>query len=127
MRLPLRHAVLALALLATSLAGAGPAQAKATRQAVPPPLLRAAVADLTVATENREGYKRTSFKHWVDADGDGCSARYEVLIAEAIDPPEVGPRCALAGGVWYSYYDDQIVTDATKLDVDHLVSAPTAS
>ncbi|MEV4575466.1 hypothetical protein AB0K16_19655 [Nonomuraea jabiensis] len=43
------------------------------------------MADLTVATENREGYKRTSFKHWVDADGDSCNARQEVLIAEAID------------------------------------------
>ncbi|MGW2223332.1 HNH endonuclease family protein [Nonomuraea sp. NPDC001684] len=110
-----------MALLATTLAGVGPAQAQATRHAVPPPLLRAAVADLTVAAENREGYKRTSFKHWVDADGDGCNARQEVLIAEAIDAPEVGPKCALAGGVWYSYYDDQIVTDAGKLDVDHLV------
>ncbi|MEU1394115.1 MULTISPECIES: hypothetical protein [unclassified Nonomuraea] len=67
---------------------------------MPPTLRRAAVADLTVATENREGYKRTSFKHWADADGDSCNARQEVLIAEAIDPPEADPRCALAGGVW---------------------------
>lgn len=45
-------------------ATAGGPHAQATRHAAPLPPLRAAVADLTVATENREGYK-----HWVDADG----------------------------------------------------------
>lgn len=123
MLLPLRRAVLAAAILATSLTAPGLAQAQAgpVHQAAPPPLLRAAVADLTVAAESREGYKRTSFKHWVDADADGCSARAEVLIAEAIDPPQVGPKCALTGGAWYSYYDDVVVDSASALDVDHLV------
>ncbi|MDX3111719.1 hypothetical protein PW035_63740, partial [Nonomuraea angiospora] len=66
--------------------GDGQVSHSRSRQA-PPPLARAAVADLTVATETREGYKRTSFKRWVDADGDACNARQEVLIAEAVDTP----------------------------------------
>ncbi|MFC4122058.1 HNH endonuclease family protein [Nonomuraea zeae] len=97
-----------------------PAVARAA-QAVPPPLLRQAVADLPVTVEARDGYKRTSFKHWTDADSDGCSARYEVLIAEAIDAPKVGSGCKLTGGAWYSYYDDVVVNEAAQLDVDHLV------
>ncbi|MER6505929.1 HNH endonuclease family protein [Nonomuraea sp. NPDC001636] len=123
MSLPLRRPVLAIAILAGLLTTPGLANADTHRihHAAPPPLLRTAVNDLTVAAESREGYKRTSFKHWVDADANGCSARYEVLISEAIDPPTVGTSCTLTGGVWYSYYDDQIVTEAGKLDVDHLV------
>ncbi|MFB9474751.1 hypothetical protein [Nonomuraea salmonea] len=32
------------------------------------PLLADAVAALPVSTERREGYQRTSFRNWVDAD-----------------------------------------------------------
>ncbi|MFI7642301.1 HNH endonuclease family protein [Nonomuraea sp. NPDC049400] len=85
------------------------------------PLLADAVAALAVATERREGYQRTSFKHWVDADHDGCNTRAEVLIDEAVTPPQVGAGCRLSGGSWSSYYDNQTVDDAARLDVDHLV------
>ncbi|AQZ62735.1 putative secreted protein [[Actinomadura] parvosata subsp. kistnae] len=114
---PRTAALAGLPLLAVA---AQPVQAHAA-PAAPPPLLRQAVADLAVAEEARTGYKRTSFKHWTDGDKDGCSARNEVLITEAIDAPEVGPGCKLSGGTWYSYYDDVIVHEAGQLDVDHLV------
>ena len=35
--------------------------------------------------------------------------------------PKVGKNCALTGGKWLSKYDGKLITDASKLDVDHLV------
>jgi hypothetical protein len=83
--------------------------------------LRTAVAGLAVATENRTGYSRSLFPHWIDADGDGCNTRNEVLIAEAVTAPSVGARCALSGGRWYSYYDNAYWTAPADLDIDHFV------
>ncbi|MPZ94650.1 MAG: DUF1524 domain-containing protein [Propionibacteriales bacterium] len=83
--------------------------------------LRTAVADLPVAVENRTGYDRDLFNHWIDADGDGCNTRYEVLIAEADDPPTVGSGCQLTGGRWFSYYDRVSWTNPSDIDIDHMV------
>ncbi|MEV8457693.1 HNH endonuclease family protein [Streptomyces sp. NPDC052095] len=83
--------------------------------------LTAAIAKIPAEEEVRDGYKRDSFKHWVDADRDGCSTRNEVLLAEAVKKPEQSARCALTGGEWLSYYDEVTVTEAGKLDIDHIV------
>ncbi|MGA5474237.1 HNH endonuclease family protein [Streptomyces arboris] len=80
-----------------------------------------AIGSIPVAEEKRTGYERDSFKHWVDEDGDSCSTRAEVLLAEAVTAPEQGARCSLSGGSWLSYYDEVEVTDARKLDIDHMV------
>lgn len=45
----------------------------------------------------------------------------EVLLEEAVTAPEVGPKCALAGGSWYSPQDDRYLDSVSKPDVDHLV------
>ncbi len=79
------------------------------------------IAKLPVATEQRAGYERSLFRHWIDVDDDGCTTRDEVLIAEAITPAQVGPECAITGGSWYSYYDDTTVATPGELDVDHMV------
>ena len=76
---------------------------------------------LVVADDKTTGYNRSSFKHWIDADKNGCNTRAEVLIEEAITKPKVGSKCALTGGKWFSAYDGVEVTSASKLDVDHMV------
>ncbi|MFB8415310.1 HNH endonuclease family protein [Streptomyces albidoflavus] len=83
----------------------------------------AAVAALQSADESRTGYSRNQFKHWTAGDNltDGCNTRKEVLIAEAVTAPEVGPRCAITGGTWFSYYDEVTVDGARALDIDHMV------
>ena len=76
---------------------------------------------VVVTAEHISGYERTLFKHWIDADGDGCDTRKEVLIAEAVKPPTIGSKCALIGGSWYSVYEGAAVTNSSSLDIDHFV------
>ncbi|MGW4202610.1 HNH endonuclease family protein [Streptomyces sp. NPDC004726] len=96
--------------------------ARAARAAETVPIL-IAISRLSVAKESREGYQRDLFKHWNAGldPRDGCNTRAEVLIAEAVEAPAVGAKCALTGGSWWSYYDDRTVTPATALDIDHMV------
>ena len=84
--------------------------------------LAEAVDSLAVRAEGgRDGYSRSKFPHWKDADSNGCDTRREVLIAEATEPVKVGSGCKLNGGTWWSYYDDITVSDSSKFDVDHVV------
>lgn len=79
-----------------------------------------ALNTLKVADEVRTGYKREQFKHWVGV-GNGCDSRKAVIISEAIVKPTVDKKCAITGGKWLSVYDNETVTEAGKLDVDHMV------
>ncbi|MET7297413.1 HNH endonuclease family protein [Embleya sp. NPDC005575] len=106
---------------ATNAAAVEPTQATVATETGTRIPLRDAIAGLRVAEENRAGYDRDAFRHWVDADKDGCSTRAEVLIEEAVTPPEIGAKCALTGGRWYSYYEDAYVDGASGLDIDHMV------
>ncbi|PWR14020.1 HNH endonuclease [Micromonospora sicca] len=109
-------ATLLAAVTATTALTAAPAHAETYSAA-----LRTAVANLPVATEVRTGYDRSLFPLWVDADGDGCNTRYEVLIAEATTKPTIGSGCSLSDGRWYSYYDNAYWTITSDLDIDHMV------
>ena len=82
---------------------------------------RSALESLTVADESRTGYNRDLFRHWIDADGDGCNTRYEVLIAESKTKPRISKGCRLTGGRWVSAYDGVQTTLTSKLDIDHVV------
>jgi hypothetical protein len=79
-----------------------------------------AIDSLKVAEEVRAGYKRDNFKHWVGT-GNGCDSRKSVIISEAIKSPVVEKGCVIKGGEWLSIYDNVKVTEAGKLDVDHMV------
>ena len=76
---------------------------------------------LSVSDDKLYGYNRNLFKHWVDADKDGCDTRAEVLIEEAIVKPKIGPKCKLTGGKWVSAYDGKTLTNSSQLDIDHFV------
>ncbi|MGH4036013.1 hypothetical protein ACQB60_44760 [Actinomycetota bacterium Odt1-20B] len=100
--------------------------AAAAAPAGPVPLtvqLRDAVALLPTAVEHATGYRRTAFKHWVDADHDGCTTREEILKHEATDKVTLTSDCRVTSGEWYSYYDDQTISadPARQIDIDHMV------
>lgn len=101
---------------------AAPATPAAGSAAPVPATLGALITALSVEPEHRSGYQRELFKHWIDADGDGCNTRKEVLLAQAAEAPRVGPRCWFWGGAWVSPYDGARVTSIGKLDVDHVVA-----
>ena len=111
-------AAVAVAAFITPAHAAGPLSEAGGTLAMP---LHDAVKVLPAAEENRIGYQRTSFRHWVDADRDGCSTRNEVLLDEAFLAPEQGAGCRLAGGEWYSAYDNLYISSPGGLDIDHLV------
>jgi hypothetical protein len=83
----------------------------------------AVLAGLRVGSEApRTGYDRDLFVHWVDADGDACDTREEVLIAESRTQVQLDPYgCKVLAGDWYSAYDGRSFTDPSGLDVDHMV------
>jgi len=74
-----------------------------------------------IAPDKESGYDRSLFKHWIDADKDKCDTRAEVLISEAVVKPKVDKKCKITGGKWLSAYDGKSITNASQLDVDHLV------
>jgi len=85
--------------------------------------LAQAVAAVPTAAEHNSGYDRALFPHWVDADGDCQDTRAEVLVAEADAAVTYtsSSRCTVATGRWFSYYDRVTWTNASDVDIDHMV------
>lgn len=73
------------------------------------------------APESHTGYKRDLFKLWIDADGNGCNTRAEVLISESSTSTSHTGTCTISVGKWFSAYDGQWITVASQLDIDHFV------
>lgn len=74
---------------------------------------------LVVAAEtSSDGYDRGLFgRGWIDADGDGCDTRCEVLADERrTDLP------GLSHGGWHSLFDGYTTNDPSELDIDHVVA-----
>ena len=111
MRKLLTTAIISIALIGGSAQAAGPVSYKDATTAL---------NTLKVADEVRSGYVRTKFKHWVST-GNGCDSRKSVIISEAIIKPTIEKGCVIKGGEWLSIYDNTKVTEAGKLDVDHMV------
>ena len=77
---------------------------------------------IRVENEMGAGYSRDLFRHWIDADGNRCNTREEVLIAESLTRAQVDAfGCTVVAGDWFSPFDGQAHTDPSDLDIDHLV------
>ncbi|NBM20464.1 HNH endonuclease family protein, partial [Streptomyces sp. GC420] len=80
---------------------------------------RSYLASLTVATEDRTGYDRDLFNHWITISGT-CNTRETVLKRDGSNVV-TDSACASTSGSWYSVYDGATWTAASDLDIDHLV------
>ena len=65
-------------------------------------------------------YSRSSFKHWIDEDGDCLNTRQEVLQKESLETVEI-KNCRVVRGKWYDAYGGQFYTQTSKLDIDHII------
>ncbi|MEU9233800.1 HNH endonuclease family protein [Streptomyces subrutilus] len=118
--------------------GAGPGPgASATRGAPPAPggapaggdvlpgmateaVARTRLAALKVAPAGTmAGYSRDKFTHWTQ-QGDRCDTREVVLERDGTDVKR-DAECRAVSGAWKSFYDGVAVTDAAKMDIDHMV------
>lgn len=65
-------------------------------------------------------YSRSSFKHWIDEDGDCLNTRQEVLQKESLEPVKI-EGCRVIQGKWYGEYGGEYYTNPSELDIDHIV------
>ncbi|MFI8263051.1 HNH endonuclease family protein [Streptomyces sp. NPDC085665] len=65
------------------------------------------------------GYSRAKFTHWAE-QGNKCDTREVVLKRDGTDVKQ-DPECKAVSGTWKSLYDGVVVTEASKMDIDHIV------
>ncbi len=89
-----RTGAAALSMLAVLLAPTTARAAEAEHVAAPGDTValpvRDALAALPVQTENRTGYERTKFRHWIDADHDGCNTRIICMLRYEMEHKVLG-------------------------------------
>lgn len=81
---------------------------------------RQALDALKVAEQgSMAGYSRDKFPHW-SSHGDKCDTREMILQRDGRDV-ERDDQCRAVSGRWVSVYDSKSFTDASDLDIDHMV------
>ncbi|MFI1731770.1 HNH endonuclease family protein [Streptomyces acidicola] len=118
-----RRRLSVLAAITGLIAMAGLFNSPAASAAMPTPVsgatARSYLAQLTVATENRTGYSRDLFPHWITISG-SCNTRETVLKRDGSNVV-TDSACAATSGSWYSQYDGATWTAASDVDIDHMV------
>ncbi|MEY9990974.1 hypothetical protein ABIE67_003006 [Streptomyces sp. V4I8] len=118
-----RQRVSILAALTGLIASVGLFNGPTASAALPTPVsattARTYLASLTVAAEDRTGYDRDLFPHWITQSGT-CNTREVVLKRDGTNVVQ-DSACAATSGSWYSVYDGATWTAASDLDIDHLV------
>ncbi|KAF2457678.1 hypothetical protein BDY21DRAFT_385890 [Lineolata rhizophorae] len=78
------------------------------------------LAGLTVAAQGSgDGYDRDLFPHWI-SQGNSCNTREVVLERDGTNVV-VGSDCYPDSGTWYSPYDGDNWSQASDVDIDHVV------
>lgn len=69
-------------------------------------------------------YARSLYDHWIDDDHDCQNTRHEVLQDESLAPVTFTDvrECSVKTGFWYDPYTGRTYTDASDVDIDHLVA-----
>jgi hypothetical protein len=79
------------------------------------------LGELRVAPEGSgEGYSRDKFPHWRTVEGT-CNTREFVLRRDG-ENVQTDSSCRAISGTWRSPYDDGVWTQASDVDIDHMVA-----
>ncbi|WP_329520322.1 HNH endonuclease family protein [Spirillospora sp. NBC_01491] len=118
-----RTGIIATALTAAALSSTALLAPPALADPPAPPSASVAaqhLAGLTVAAEgSMTGYTREKFPHWITISGT-CNTRETVLKRDG-SGVQAGDDCAPTSGTWTSPYDGGTWTQASDLDIDHMV------
>lgn len=74
-----------------------------------------------------KSYDRSAFgSGWQDTDGDCQDSRAEALIATSTTPVRFASdkRCRVVTGRWISPFTNQVIQNASDIDIDHVFSPP---
>jgi hypothetical protein len=113
-------------LAASSLLTVGLAAGLATVATADPPNIpsvttaRSELAALRLAPDgSMTGYSRDKFPHWITISG-ACNTRETVLKRDGTNVV-TDSSCAAVSGRWFSPYDGATWTQASDVDIDHIV------
>lgn len=110
---------------ATPSPSTAPDDGKAAPADVLPGMVGAAVARTQLAAlkvappGTMSGYSRDRFTHWAE-QGDKCDTREVILQRDGTNVTR-DSACKALSGTWKSLYDDVVLTEASKIDIDHMV------
>lgn len=79
---------------------------------------------VSVVAQAGNACERRNYKHWIDADGDGCNTRCEILTRDS-DPAVAvvrAPGGRVVSGLWVDPYTGLKTRDADQLQVDHIIA-----
>jgi hypothetical protein len=76
-----------------------------------------------VFAETIPDYNRGDWKHWIDHDSDCLDTRHELLLRESLTAVtfKTNSNCKVKGGLWYGPFLGKFFTDASDLDLDHVI------
>lgn len=79
---------------------------------------------LKIAELQKVDYERSDWKHWT---GSPCNTREEILKEQGTDVQTDPGTCKVLSGTWVDPYSNEVFTDASKLDIDHVIPLSAAA
>ena len=77
-----------------------------------------ALETINIADTQSVNYERSEWKHWI---GSPCNTRETVLKEQGSDVKADEKTCKILSGSWLDPYSKTTFTDASKLDIDHVI------
>jgi hypothetical protein len=90
-------------------------------------LIYSLILTVMVFAQGIPEYSRVAYigtSSWADEDKDCQDTRQEVLIAENIADSlkfKTDNKCKVIYGIWHCLFTDQLYTNPSKLDIDHVI------